>query len=160
MGAYPGKDKIKSRIEKYCIIQDRCQEEVKQKLLSMGCHATEAEEWIVDLISEGFIQEERYARSFARGHFRLKHWGRILIRKHLQARRISEINIGIALDQEISEGEYKASALHLAEKKIRTDHYRIRLPEDRQKLYRYLTGKGYEMGVIQEIVKEILEKTQ
>ena len=72
MGGYPGKDKVKSRIERYCVIQDRCQEEVRQQLYRMGCHSDEIEEWMIHLISEGFIQEERFARSFARGHFRIK----------------------------------------------------------------------------------------
>ncbi len=160
MGGYPGKDKVKSRIERYCVIQDRCQEEVRQQLYRMGCHSDEIEEWMIHLISEGFIQEERFARSFARGHFRIKYWGKILIRKHLQSKKVSDTNIRIALEEEISDQDYRATALKLGKKKIASDDLKIRIPEDRQKVYRYLTGKGYEMSVIQEIVKEILESSE
>jgi SOS response regulatory protein OraA/RecX len=73
---------------------------------------------------------------------------------------VSETNIRIALEEEISDQDYRATALRLGKKKIASDNLKIRIPEDRQKVYRYLTGKGYEMSVIQDIVKEILESSE
>lgn len=151
---YPGKDKVKSRIERYCAIQDRCQEEVRLKLYQMGCNAAEVDDWLIYLISEGFIQEERFARSFARGHFRMKQWGRTLIRKHLQAKKISEPNINIALEKEITREEYSKTLRSLIEKKERIDGLNRAKRGDAQKLIAFLMGKGYEFSCIQECLAE------
>jgi regulatory protein len=151
---YPGKDKVKSRIERYCILQDRCQEEVRLKLVSMGCNYSEVNDWLFYLISEGFVNEERFARSFVRGHFRMKHWGRNLIRKHLQAKKISVPNIKIALEQEIGADEYLQTIRTLLAKKERIEGLSRNKPIDAQKLIRFLIGKGFEFSSIQECLEE------
>lgn len=147
---YPGKDKVNSRIERYCAIQDRCQEEVRLKLKSFGCNASEIEDCMVYLISEGFIEEERFARSFVRGHFRMKHWGKNLIRKHLQAKKIGEPNIKIALEQEIPLDEYYLTIQNLLTKKERMDGLNRTKRKDAQKLIQFLMGKGFEFTCIQD----------
>lgn len=158
MNSYPGADKVKSRIEQYCVVQDRCQQEVLDKLKTMGCNWQEAQEWLVHLISEGFVEEERFARSFVRGHFRMKSWGRILIRKHLQAKKISEQNIRIALDAEIEADEYADTLLRLAEKKIRMSGLNPDSVSERNKIFQFLLGKGYEQELISDCLSGISGK--
>ena len=41
---------------------------------------------IIELIQFNFLNEERYARSFARGKFRIKKWGKLKIRMALKKR--------------------------------------------------------------------------
>lgn len=149
---YRGRDHVKSRIERYCILQDRCQEEVRQKLRSLGCTPAETDDWLIHLISEGFIQEERYARSFARGHFRIKRWGRILIRKHLEARKISAENIRLALEGEIEEDDYLETIRYMLDKKARADGLNPELPLHRRKLVHFLVGKGFETDCILKVL--------
>ena len=73
---YVSLDKALQKLQRYCAYQDRCHQEVRAKLLSLGVYGDEMEEIIVSLIEDKFLDEERFARSFARGKFRLKQWGR------------------------------------------------------------------------------------
>jgi regulatory protein len=149
MGNYKGASKTRQSIEKYCAYQDRCQFEVEQKLKALGCNAEEVENELIHLISEGFINEERFAKSFAGGHFRTKAWGRTLIRKHLQAKRVSEVNIQTALRTEIPMDDYIETLQRLIDKKISAESFHIKNLSDRAKLFNYLYRKGYESDLIQ-----------
>ena len=56
----------------YCAYQERSQQEVRDKLYQYGLHQNEVEQIISELITEGFINEERFAIQYAGGHFRIK----------------------------------------------------------------------------------------
>ena len=62
------------KMQQYCVYQDRCHQEVRSKLLDLGVYGDRLEEIIARLIAENFLNEERFARSFARGKFRMKQW--------------------------------------------------------------------------------------
>jgi len=70
-------------IKQYCAYQERSHFEVKTALCSHGLTIGEADEIIAELISEDYLNEERFARAFARGKFRMKKWGRVKIRYEL-----------------------------------------------------------------------------
>ena len=65
----------KSRIRNYCAIQDRCEWDVRKKLAEWGVMKSIKDVLIAELINDQFIDEERYARSFCRGKFRIKNLG-------------------------------------------------------------------------------------
>jgi regulatory protein len=67
-------EEAKGKLETYCAYQERSQWEVRRKLYEKGIKGNPAEELISEMIEGNFLNEERYARSFARGKFRLKHW--------------------------------------------------------------------------------------
>ena len=79
-------DVAKDLIKKYCTYQDRCQSEVKMRLINMGLPEPSISEIISILISEGYLSEERFSRSFSRGKYKIKKWGRLKIKKHLVAK--------------------------------------------------------------------------
>ena len=81
------------KLEHYCAYQDRCHEEVIQKLRSMKMDSDEIDAIIVHLIASNFLNESRFACSFARGKHRIKHWGKIRIVNELKFRKISQYNI-------------------------------------------------------------------
>ncbi len=60
----------------FCAYQERSQQEVRDKLYTYGLHEEEVEEVITELIIDGFISEERFAKAYAGGKFRIKGWGR------------------------------------------------------------------------------------
>lgn len=93
------------KMKKYCAFQDRCIQEVRLKLASEGFKGEQAEFVIAELISEGFINEERFARSFARGKFRINQWGRVKIEAGLKAKGISATCIRLGMS-EIRDEEY------------------------------------------------------
>ena len=69
------------------------------------------------VIKENYLNEERFARSFARGKFKLKKWGRNRIVRELESRQISKFNIAFALS-EIDDGEYLSTLDELAKKRL------------------------------------------
>ncbi len=67
------------KAESYCAYQERCQQEVRDKLYSWGLHEVQVENVIAELIASNFINEERFAKAYAGGKFRIKKWGRVKI---------------------------------------------------------------------------------
>jgi len=137
-------------LENYCSYQERTHREVETKLYKMGMITEAAEKIIISLLENSFLNEERYAKSFARGKFRINKWGRIKITQHLVQKGISEPNIKIGL-LEIDEEDYILTMLELAKKKSKL------LKEDtvyknNQKLLQYLYQKGFETALVYEFV--------
>ncbi len=93
------------KIQKYCDYQERYQQEVRDKLYSWGVKTEEVEHLIAYLIEHDYINEERYAKAFVRGKFRIKHWGRNKIRMELKQRKISDYCIKEGL-KEIQDTDY------------------------------------------------------
>ena len=83
------------KIEHYCAYQERCHEEVVSKLWEMKLDLNERDEVIAHLISQNFLNEERFVSSFARGKHRIKHWGRTRITNELKAGKINQTLIKI-----------------------------------------------------------------
>lgn len=70
----------------FCAYRDRSQREVENKLDEMRMIPVAKEKIIISLMQENFLNEERFARSFVRGKFRIKKWGRIKIKQELKKR--------------------------------------------------------------------------
>jgi len=143
----------------YCSYQERSHKEVRDRLRKWNVWGEEADEIIAALITENFLSEERFARSFAGGKSRMKQWGRKKIMLELQRKGVSRSNIEAGLN-EIGESDYKLGLVRLLEKKKlsleRTETDRRLL---RQKLMRFAMGKGYEMELVAEVISELFEGT-
>ena len=74
----------KASLEAYCAYQERCHREVVAKLRTMGMIPLAIDDIVVHLIQYGFLNEERYARSFTRGTFYSKKWGKLRIQRELK----------------------------------------------------------------------------
>ena len=138
----------KQKIEAFCAYQERCDFEVRKKLHSWNMHSEDTDILIADLITNNFLNEERFAEAYVSGKFRIKRWGRIKIRRELKARKISDYSINKAMTQ-IEEEEYRQTMKDLIESKKVTgkNHW-----EKKMKLKRYLSSKGYETELINELV--------
>ena len=141
------------KIKHYCAYQERCHSEVKEKLFGYGLTKNEADDILLFLIENNYLNEQRYAEQFAGGHFRSKKWGRIKIRYALRQKQISDPCILKAL-KVIDEDDYLKTLKQLFEEKNATlksekNHF-IR----KKKLRDHLMQKGYEAGYIQELLKE------
>ena len=142
-----------SKLEHYCSYQDRCHQEVAQKLYDLGIKSDEADTIIVHLIENNFLNEERFARSFARGKHRIKGWGKIRIVNELKQRQISAPNIKCALT-EISEEEYQESFDKLSLRHWDTIQESNSLKK-KKKFCDYLLRKGWESDLIYEKWREL-----
>lgn len=140
------------KLQWYCVYQDRCHQEVRQKGLDLGLYGHELEEVISELISENFLNEERFARSYARGKFRMKKWGRDRIRRELKQRRISDYCVRKAMEEIDELDSYHDTLRQLIQKKA--DRTReTNLFKKRAKVAQYVIRKGYEKDLVWEMVK-------
>jgi regulatory protein len=134
----------------YCAYQERTQREVRQRLRDWGLLPDEAEGVIAELIIEGFLNEERYAKTYAGGKFRVKEWGRQKIAYELKLKGLSARNIQTGL-AEIDDETYQATLSELLRKKaatLRKDSPLVR----KQKLARFAIGKGYEPDLVWDLL--------
>lgn len=138
----------------FCAYRDRSQKEVEDKLNEMHMIDAAKEKIIIELMQEGFLNEERFARSFVRGKFRIKKWGRVKITQELKKRGISSPIIKMGLT-EIKESDYRTTLFELAEKKLE----KINEPNEykrKGKLADHLMRKGYESSLVFDSIQEIL----
>jgi regulatory protein len=142
------------KIAAFCAYQERSHREVEEKLRSYGLDEDEAGEIMIRLVREKLLDEERFARSFVRGKYRLKKWGRRRIRLELKQRGISEYCIKAGMS-EVDGDEYYQNLCALLEKKNALEKESNPLKR-RQKLMAYATQKGYEGDLIQDALGEVL----
>lgn len=144
----------KGKAGNYCAYQERTQQEVRDKLYKLGLYSDEVEEVLTELITENYVNEERYAKTFASGKFNLKHWGRKKISYELKHKNISSYCIDRALE-EISDEEYEQVITELIDNKLRQlsgDEYIVK-----NKIARYLISKGFESDLVWSIMKNHLK---
>ncbi|GAA3760134.1 regulatory protein RecX [Flavobacterium ginsengiterrae] len=145
------------KLEHFCAYQERCHDEVVSKLYSLKMTSDEINLIVVQLIEGNFLNETRFACSFARGKHRMKSWGKIRITNELKARHISSTNIALAL-KEISPEEYFQTFENLSERCWNSIHEKNALKK-RKKFCDYILRRGYESDLVYEKVKE-LEQNQ
>jgi regulatory protein len=134
-----------------CAYQERCHQEMRDKLFEWGLHSNEVENIIVLLIQDNFLNEERFAKAFAGGKFRIKKWGRIKIKLELKRKKISDYCIRKAM-QEIDEKEYLNALEKLLSKKLKE------LPKGKEyqrnyKAAQYAVSRGFESDLVWEVLK-------
>jgi len=143
------------RAASYCAYQERSHSEVRQKLRAMGASGSIAERILTQLITDNFLNEERFARAFARGKNSIKKWGRNRIRQELQQHGVSEPNIRLGLS-EIDENFYLSQFEILLASKWET----INEPDPmkrRKKCSDFLIYKGYEPDLVYNEIRRIYE---
>lgn len=141
----------RNRLEGYCAYQDRSQWEVEQKMVGLGLTSKQEDELMIHLINESFLNEERFAQSYARGKFRSNKWGRYKIEQGLKAKRVSKtcIQLGLA---EIDEAEYRTTLMAILEKKAPSIQDKNAYTKKR-KLANHALQKGYETDLIWELIE-------
>ena len=144
---------IQSKMEYYCSYQDRCYKDVNNKLNSFNLITEAREKILAHLIEHNFINEERFAKSFARGKHNYKNWGKVRISNELKFRDISSRLIKTALD-EIPEAIYLENFHALAEKNWQSIKER-KGPKKNKKFVDYLLRRGYESSLIYDKLKEL-----
>jgi regulatory protein len=150
---YLTKEQALQKLRQYCAYQERSHSDVEQKLWDLGVRRAEHDEIISALIEEDYLNEERFAKAFAGGKFRMNDWGRKKIYYALKEKKVSEYNIKRAM-KEIDEEAYRKTLLDLAEKKfllLKAEQYLVR----KKKTIDYLLQKGFEQDLVFKVLDEI-----
>jgi regulatory protein len=132
----------------WCAWQERCQSEARRKLYTYGIQGETMEFIIAELIGQGFLSEERFAISYARGKFRIKKWGRIKIRQELRSFNIPEVLISKGL-AEISEEDYRQTLRDVIGKKMSGKPGRAAI----HTIARYAITRGFEPVMVYQELK-------
>lgn len=147
-------EEAKRKLERYCIYQDRCHKEIEQKLYEMRMIPEACEVIILHLIEHDFLNEERFAKSYARGKFSIKKRGKQRIIRELKYRNISKYNIDKAL-QEINNNDYLNTLNEITQKK-HDSILEINSFKKKKKIIDFLLRKGYESHLIYEAVDNVM----
>ena len=146
-------EEAKRMLENYCAYQERCHKEVVDKLQKMRMIPEAIDIVVVHLLQHNFLNEERFARAFVRGKFRMKHWGKQRITLELRRKDISKTIINIAL-KEIEPAEYLESFHALAEKKAATIKESNPFKK-KKKLADFLLYRGWESHLVYDKVNAL-----
>jgi regulatory protein len=139
------------KAESTCAYQERCQQEMRDKLYEWGLHSADVENIIAKLITDNFLNEERFAKAYAGGKFRIKKWGKVKIKIELKKRKISDYCIKKAM-QEIDDNDYRKTIKELIVKKskeIKGGKEYVR----KYKIAKYITSRGFEQDMIWDILR-------
>jgi regulatory protein len=141
-------------LENYCAFQERCHKEVENKLYELKMIPEAREKIILHLLQHNYLNEERYAKSFARGKFSIKKWGKRRIINELKFKGISTYNIKVAL-KEIDDKDYIQTLNKIAHKKLQLIKESNEFKK-RNKLTTFLISKGFETDLVYKVVKDVL----
>lgn len=146
-------DEIKKKLVHYCVYQDRCHQEVEAKMREFLLIPEAKDDIFMYLIQENYLNEERFVRSYIRGKFYIKHWGRNKIRNHLKFKTISEKLIEKCFD-EIDESDYRAT-VHRIIGKCYEKYKDLDAYQCKAKTIKYLMVTGFEYDMILSILEQI-----
>ncbi|HRH65213.1 MAG TPA: regulatory protein RecX [Bacteroidia bacterium] len=152
----PDLNKVVKKAFRYCAYQERSQQEVRDKLYSWGLHRRDVEQVIGQLISDGFLKEERFALAFAGGKFRMKKWGRVKIKIALREKKVSEPLIIQALSS-IDEREYLKTLRNVIASKTKLTIETNPLKK-KHKIAAYVIQRGFEPELVWEILRSTEEE--
>jgi regulatory protein len=151
---YYSVQEAKEKIQRYCAYQERSHHEVRSKLFEYGLRGDEVEELLTHLITSNFLNEERYAKAFAGGKFRMKKWGRLKIIHALETQGLTSNCIKSGL-KEIDAADYEKVIRDFLIKKneeVVTDN----IYSQRDKLSKAAILKGYEPELVWNLLRTIV----
>ena len=136
------------KLKRYCAYQERCHQEVTEKLYQLGLYKNEVDEVITRLIQEDFLNEQRYAETYVSGKFKIKRWGRVKITAGLKQRKISDYCIRKGM-LEIEDEAYEETLVYWIERKQKEVKEEDSFKK-KGKIASFVIQKGFEPGLVWE----------
>lgn len=132
---------------RYCSFQERCVFDVENRFRAWNVKREDWDKLIDSLIEQDFLNQKRYVEAFVRGKFLIKRWGKNKIKAELFQKKISGNVVDKSIETEILEEDYFKTIKLLIEKKrhLIKDEDKSKIKE---KIFRYLSSKGYETELI------------
>ncbi len=140
------------KARKLCAKQERSHQYIRNKLYDWGIGHEHIEPIIAQLISEDFLNEERFVKAFAIGKFHQLRWGKQKIYVGLQKQKIDKRQIlrGLA---EIPDDEYLETLKTLFEKKQKQVKSKNQFIKNKR-IANYLISKGFESYLVWDIIRK------
>ncbi|MCB9185159.1 MAG: RecX family transcriptional regulator [Flavobacteriales bacterium] len=140
------------KLRKYCAYQERSHADVTQKMWDLKVPMEWRDEFILSLMKENFLNEERFARAFVRGKFNIKKWGRIKIIQGLKQHQVSSKCVQLALTEIDNDAYWNVLRETIKEKRSKLKE---KNPWKRKSaIYRFATQRGFEGELINEVLRE------
>ena len=146
------RSEAKLKAASYCAYQERSQEEVRSKLYDLGLYSDDVEDLISELITENFINEERFAKAYVGGKFRIKKWGRRKIALGLKQHNLSRYCVQKGMEEIDTEEYFEVLTKHILKKmdaSTETDLFK-----KRNKIANFAIAKGFESELVWEVIKD------
>ncbi|AZB28232.1 regulatory protein RecX [Chryseobacterium balustinum] len=144
-------EEIKQKLANYCVYQDRCHAEVEQKMREFVLIPEAKEEILLFLMKENYLNEERFTRSYIRGKFYIKSWGRTKIKMHLKQKGITEKLISSCFD-EIDESDY-LNTINKIYENYESKLKGVKEYQKKAKTIKYLLSRGFEYEFILQVIE-------
>lgn len=142
-----------SRLASECARAEHCTGEMMQKLRLWGIPADASQRIIDYLVSNKYIDDERFARMFVRDKLKFNKWGRHKIADALWQKRI-DADIQEAALADISADEYVEVLLPMLKAKAPSIKARTGY-EWSMKLIKFAIGRGFDMDVIKQCISKM-----
>lgn len=151
------KEEALLRLENLCSRSEQCEFELERKMIGWGVRREDRKAILEELRENRYVDDKRFARSYANDKARFSAWGPNKIRMELIKRHIKSSDISEALhgvEQEV----WKTGLLRNARSKAKNLQLDLEGEEgylERQKLYRYLIGRGFPSSAVSAVVKKL-----
>ena len=150
----PEHEFLLAKMQNYCSYQERSFFDVKTKLISWNVQEKIMDKIISKLVDQDYLNEERYAKAFTGGKFRINKWGKNKIINELHKKQIPDIYIQIGIN-EIDDNEYFNTLKEIISKK--DANLKIANQEKRmQKLANYAISRGYDRGIVWKVLNQTI----
>jgi regulatory protein len=138
-----------------CSRREYCVHDINEKIETWGVGSSDSEKIIGLLKEEKFIDDERFAKAFARDKFNYNKWGRLKISVHLKVKKIPSDIIRVALDSIDNELYLKVlkDLMRAHQRSVKAkNQYDLKA-----KMLRYGLSKGFESNLLYDILNETEE---
>jgi regulatory protein len=145
---------ILKRMQIICSKQEKCTNDIRKKLAEFRLTAEEKDRILNALVTDNFVNDERYSLSFVHDKLRFNKWGKIKLGYELRSKGIGNEHISKAFDS-IDNTDYRNILKSELMKKVRKLRSSSRT-EVKSKLVRFAQSKGFENELIFNVINEIL----
>jgi len=147
----------KVKLEALCAYQERCSFDLERRMIKWSLNQDERDRLIAHLISNNFLNEERFAIAYASGKVNIKKWGIIKIKLKLKEKRVSEYSITKGLDG-IDKDIYQSNIEGLISQKVTQLESEENNYQRKMKVFRYLSSKGYTLDSFKDLYEDIISR--
>jgi len=142
----------------YLSRRDHSSFELKQKISKKGYRESDIEQVIQNLSNGGYLNDESFASKFVEEKTELNQWGPKKIRAHLFKKGINRSIINKVLSNKTDYLQQEQICVDLVMKRKRHFLREEDAFKRKQKIYRYLAGRGFSGSVIKKSLPRITDK--